>query len=78
MSGSTNSKIKDQNKQVEKQYDYDKDVYNYTNYVNEKKYKNAVLNTQLKQADLDALSKYKNQTNKQNYLFNKELQGLSV
>ena len=74
MSGSTNSKIKDQNKQVEKQYDYDKDVYNYTNYVNEKKYENAVLNTQLKQADLDALSKYKNQTNKQNYLFNKELQ----
>lgn len=74
MSGSTNSKIKNQNKQVEKQYKFDSEFYKFTNYENQRRYDDAVLRNELQQANLDAQRKFNDQTAIQRYTYEKDLQ----
>ena len=65
MSGSTNSKISQQNKQVEKQYEYDRKMYDYQNVQNQNRYENA---KQLKDNEANAQQAvdYQNQIAMQN------------
>ena len=74
MSGSTNSKIKNNNKQVEKQYKFDSNFYKFTNYENQRRYDDAVLRNELQQANLDAQRKFNEQTAIQRYTYEKDLQ----
>jgi hypothetical protein len=73
MSGSTNNKIKNNNKQITKQYQSDKAFWKYQNYENERKYDDAVLRTELKQAQMDAQSNFKDEINKQQYEYQDDL-----
>ena len=77
MSGGTNQKIKDQNKAVEKQYDYDKDYYKFNIKQNELNYADAVAKGELKQAQLDAQNKFKNSIAKQQYEYQSKLQAFN-
>jgi len=59
MAGGTNSKIKKSNKQIEKQYQYDKEFRDYQNKENNARYDKAVLDRDLQQANYDAQADYK-------------------
>lgn len=74
MSGGTNKKIEANNKQVTKQYKFDSQYYNYTNYENQRRYDDAVLRNQLQQANLDAQAAFKDATSRQQYQYQKDLQ----
>jgi len=73
MSGGTNRKIKDNNKQVTKQYQSDKAFWKYQNYENERKYDDAVLRTELRQAQADAQANFKDEVNRQQYEYQEDL-----
>ena len=73
MSGSTNNKIKDNNKQVKKQYESDKAFWKYQNYENERKYNDAVQRTELNQANADAQAKFKDAINTQQYEYQEDI-----
>jgi len=76
MSGSTNSKIKNQNKQVKKQHKYDKEYWKYQNYDNERKYNDAKLRTELRQAQADNQAQYRDEINLQQYGYQNALNNL--
>lgn len=74
MSGGTNQKIKDQNKQIEKQYEYDRKMHDYTQRTNQYRYDQAVLNRELQQANLQKIADYKNKVAEQQYKQQEDLQ----
>ena len=74
MSGGTNKKIKDNNKQVKKQYQYDKAYFKYQNYENERKYEDAVARRDLQQANIDAQADFRDKIAEQQYDYNSALQ----
>ena len=74
MSGGTNSKIKNQNKAIKKQYNYDRKYHDYTEKLNEKRYEKAVTDTELQQGNYDAVRRYKNKVAAQQYEYQQELQ----
>ena len=74
MSGSTNSKIKSQNEQTERQYDYDKAYYDYQRKENKRNYKDAKYRTELQQAQADLQAKYRDEINKQSFEYQNDLQ----
>lgn len=74
MSGGTNSKIKQQNKQIEKQYEYDKDVYDYNRKEDQRKYEDAVAKTQLNQINQDNQAAYRDAINLQAYEYDTDIQ----
>lgn len=73
MSGSTNNKIKNNNKQVQKQYESDKAFWEYQNYENNRKYKDAVQRTELNQANADNQANFKDKINKQQYEYQEDI-----
>jgi hypothetical protein len=74
MSGSTNQKIKDQNKQIEKQYKYDRRMHDYTKETNKLRYNQAVANRELQQANLEKVAAYKDSIATQQYNYQQDLQ----
>lgn len=74
MSGSTNRKIKDNNKVVKKQYQYDKAYFKHQNYENERAYENAVARTELRQANMDASADFRDKIAEQQYDYQSDLQ----
>ena len=74
MSGGTNRKIKDQNKQIEKQYKYDKNLHAYTAKTNKLRYEQAVADTNLQQANYDAQRKFKDAVKIQEFNYQSDLQ----
>ena len=74
MSGSTNSKIKDQNKQIEKQYKYDRRMHDYTKKTNQLRYEQAVANRDLQQANLEKVAQYKDSIATQQFNYQSDLQ----
>ena len=74
MSGSTNSKIKNQNKQIEKQYKYDRRMHDYTKKTNRFRYEQAVADRELQQANLDKAAKFKDDVAIQQFNYQTELQ----
>lgn len=73
MSGGTNKKVESNNKQTKKQYQSDKAFWKYQNYENERKYDDAVLRTELRQAQTDAQANFKDEINKDQYQYQNEL-----
>ena len=74
MSGGTNSKVKQNNKQVKKQYQYDKEFRNYQTKENEARFDKAVLDRDLQQASYDQQADYKDAIRLQEFDYNKDLQ----
>jgi len=74
MSGSTNRKIKDNNKQVKKQYQYDKAYFKHQNYENQRAYDSAVARTELRQANMDAAADYRDKIAEEQYDYQSDLQ----
>lgn len=74
MSGGTNRKIKDQNKAIEKQYKYDKQLHDYTSKTNLLRYDQAVADANLQQANLDAQRNFKNAIKRQEFEYQSDLQ----
>ena len=74
MSGGTNRKIKDQNKQIEKQYKYDRKFHDYTHKTNLLRYEQAVADTNLQQANYDAQRKFKDAVKAQEFKYQSDLQ----
>ena len=74
MSGGTNRKIKNQNKAVEKQYKYDRKLHDYTSKTNILRYNQAVADTELQQANLDAQRDFKNAIKLQEFQYQSDLQ----
>ena len=74
MSGGTNRKIKNQNKAVEKQYRYDRKLHDYTAQTNVLRYDQAVEDTRLQQANIDAQRDYRNAINRQRFEYDSDLQ----
>ena len=74
MSGGTNDKIKASNKQVKKQYNYDRRMHDFTAKTNQLRYEQAVADTQLQQANYDAQLAAKNAIKVQDYQYQQDLQ----
>ena len=74
MAGGTNSKIKASNKQVKKQYQYDKEFRDYQTKENEARFEKAVLDRELQQASYDQQADYKDSIRLQEFDYNKDLQ----
>lgn len=74
MSGGTNNKIKNQNKQIEKQYKYDRNLHSYTAKTNKLRYQQAVADTNLQQANYDSQTAFKNAIKKQEFDYQSDLQ----
>ena len=74
MSGGTNDKIKASNKQVQKQYNYDRRMHDFTAKTNQLRYEQAVADTQLQQANYDAQLAAKNAIKVQDYQYQQDLQ----
>ena len=74
MAGGTNSKIKANNKQVKKQYQYDKEFRNYQTKENEARFEKAVLDRDLQQASYDQQADYKDAIKIQDYNLQQDLQ----
>lgn len=74
MSGGTNDKIKASNKQVKKQYNYDRRMHDFTAKTNQLRYEQAVADTQLQQANYDAQLAAKNALKIQDYEYQQDLQ----
>ncbi len=70
----SNDKIKDANKQVKKQFRYDRQFRDYQIQENDAKFDKAVLDRKLQQANLDTQAKYKDEIKKQDYKSQKKLQ----
>lgn len=74
MSGGTNSKVKANNKQVKKQYQYDKEFRNYQTQENEARFDKAVLDRELQQANYDQQADYKDAIKIQEFNNQQDLQ----
>ena len=74
MSGGTNDKIKASNKQVGKQYNYDRRMHDFTAKTNQLRYEQAVADTQLQQANYDAQLAAKDAIKVQDYQYQQDLQ----
>jgi hypothetical protein len=74
MSGGTNSKINSNNKQIKKQYQYDKRFRDYQNKENESRFEKAVLDRELQQANYDQQADYKDSIKLQDYKNQQKLQ----
>ncbi len=75
MSGGTNSKVKANNKQIKKQYQYDKEFRNYQIKENEARFDKAVLDRELQQASYDQQADYKDAIKEREYNYQQDLQG---
>ena len=74
MSGGTNNNIKNQNKQIRKQYGYDKEFRTFEHRTNQDRYQEAVAKTEAARANEAANREYRDKTNEQNYEYQSELQ----
>ena len=74
MAGGTNSKTKLANKQVKKQFKYDRQFRDYQIKENQEKFKKAKLDTKLSQANYNQQAKYKDNIKKQDYKYQSKLQ----
>lgn len=74
MSGSTNSKIKGQNKAIEKQYKYDRQMYNWQNQQNQNNYEHALDVRKINQGNAQQAVDYQNQTAMQNWKYQSDIQ----
>jgi len=74
MSGSTNSKIKGQNKAIEKQYKYDRQMYDWQNKQNQNNYLHSLDVREINQGNAQQAVDYQNQTAMQNWQYSMDLQ----
>ena len=74
MSGGTNSNIKRQNKQIKKQYAYDKKFRDYTRETNLDRYEEAQAKVNLARDQEEQNRAYRDQTNERNYTYQRDLQ----
>lgn len=74
MSGGTNKKIESSNKQVKKQYNYDRRMHDFTAKTNQLRYEQAVADTKLQQANFDAQLAVKDAVKRQEYQYQQDLQ----
>jgi hypothetical protein len=74
MSGGTNNNIKNQNKQIRKQYGYDKEFRTFEHRTNQDRYQEAIAKTEAARANEAANREYRDKTNEQNYEYQSELQ----
>ena len=72
--GGTNNKIKAQNKQINKQYDYDRKFFDYSWQQSLDNFTKSKQLTNLNRANDKAATDYKNQTAKDNFRYQNELQ----
>ena len=74
MAGGTNSQIKDQNKAVEKQHEYDKQYYDYQNQQNDIAYEHANQVRKINEQNAKQATDYQNQTASQQWKYQMDLQ----
>ena len=72
--GGTNNKIKAQNKQINKQYDYDRKFFDYSWQQSLDNFTKSKQLTKLNRANDKSATDYKNQTAKDNFRYQNELQ----
>ena len=74
MAGGTNSQIKDQNKTVKKQHEYDKKYYDYQNNQNDIAYEHALQVRDINKQNAQQATDYQNQTASQQWKYQMDLQ----